>query len=150
MAKQLRFLSKLQKTQTLLSAKKTIGKKKKGKRPRDTSGRTFNNLSSLAEFLPTFGDKDEAPVKRKSKILRSKARRDIVLDETKQLAAVLSHPTFKSNPFSAIQQHLTNTLPPPVDASEKKHKKEKVSSTKKKGKKPPQSVGESHLSMDVE
>lgn len=74
------------------------------------------------------------------------------LDETKQLAAVLSHPTFKSNPFSAIQQHLTNTLPPVEQTvSEKKHKKAKASSSKKKqGKSSDKSVGEAHLSMDVE
>ena len=34
------------------------------------------------------------------------------VNETKQLAAVLAHPQFQSNPFAAIQQHLIATLPP--------------------------------------
>lgn len=56
-------------------------------------------------------------------------------NETKQLAAVLSHPQFKANPFAAIQQHLAITIPVPTPepivkapakaGSEKKKKKKK-------------------------
>jgi hypothetical protein len=57
--------------------------------------------------------------------------------ETKQLAAVLGHPSFKANPFDAIKQHLTNTLPPappppkqkrPKDVKRKRKKKKKAGS----------------------
>jgi len=106
MDKQLRFLSKLQETQRVLSAKKTISKKRR----RSQSGKTLNDLSSLAEFLPALGTPTTAAPP--TKILRSKAKQKIVVNETKQLAAVLAHPQFQSNPFAAIQQHLIATLPP--------------------------------------
>ncbi|KAG0609043.1 hypothetical protein M758_8G152400 [Ceratodon purpureus] len=107
MAKQMRFLDKLQETQRVLSAKKTISKKRR----KSQTGKALNDLSSLSEFLPTITPSTIAPA---TKILRSKAKQKIVTNETKQLAAVLAHPQFKANPFAAIQQHLATTIPAPT------------------------------------
>ncbi|GBG68505.1 hypothetical protein CBR_g3049 [Chara braunii] len=63
--------------------------------------------------------------------------------ETKQLAAVLHHPSFKQDPFAAIHQHLQNTLPPPPTADTKPSKK----SSKKKGTK--KKHGGGNLGMDT-
>lgn len=125
MAKQMRFLNKLEETQRVLSAKKTISKKRR----KSQTGKTLNDLSSLSEFLPSVTSSTTATT---TKILRSKAKQKIVTDETKQLAAVLAHPQFKANPFAAIQQHLATTIPAPtpepaakapVKAGSKKKKK---------------------------
>ncbi|XP_024359792.1 uncharacterized protein [Physcomitrium patens] len=109
MAKQIRFLNKLEETQRVLSAQKKNFKKK---RKSQKTGRALNDLSSLSEFLPSITASTTTTTS--SKVLRSKAKQTIVTNETKQLAAVLSHPQFKANPFAAIQQHLTTTLPPPL------------------------------------
>ncbi|CAM6043114.1 unnamed protein product [Sphagnum compactum] len=142
MAKQLRFLSKLQETQRVLSATKKIAKKRR--RSQTAAGKTLNDLSSLAEFLPSiYIPTAAAEAKPTTKILRSKARQKIVVQETKQLAAVLAHPQFKSNPFAAIQQHLSNTLPsppPPLQPNTKQMSNQKPGAKNKTRKKNAQSM----------
>ncbi|KAJ7541732.1 hypothetical protein O6H91_10G074200 [Diphasiastrum complanatum] len=126
-AKQLRFLARLQETASVLSARKTISKKRKVRR--HDRGRKNIDLSSLAEFLPDLNEKSrDAKSVKVSKVFRNKARQEVVVKETKQLAAVLAHTAFQSNPFSAIQQHLINTLPKQAVPAKKPvapHKKDK-------------------------
>ncbi|CAI5945509.1 unnamed protein product [Closterium sp. NIES-64] len=121
-----------------LSTKKASKKKKKGAVSNLPTSLTLDTLaSSLGDALPDA----LALGKEGEKRLSAKQRGKIVVEETKQMAAVLSHPAFKANPFTAIQQHLSNTLPsavapPPLptkfatrqaqQALEKKKKKKKA------------------------
>lgn len=136
MAKQMRFYAKLQETQQALIATKSIAKKRQ-RRKRNISGQTLKDLSSLSESLPMFSDKKSVSQVYDSAKVNCKSRQKLVAKETKQLAAVLAHPVFVSNPFSAVQQHLENTLGPQINMESKpKHgNKEKSSkgSKKKKG-----------------
>lgn len=137
-AKQMRFYAKVQETQQALIATKSIAKKRQ-RRKRNISGQTLKDLSSLAESLPMFSDKKSVSQIYDSAKVNCKSRQKLVAKETKQLAAVLAHPVFVSNPFSAVQQHLENTLGPQINKESKpKHgNKEKSSkgSKRKKGSK---------------
>jgi len=137
-AKHMRFYAKLQETQQALAATKSIAKKKQ-QRKRNISGQTLKDLSSLAESLPIFSDKKSVTQIHESAKVNCKSRQKLVAKETKQLAAVLAHPEFVSNPFSAVQQHLENTLGPQINMESKpKHgnkQKSSKGSKKKKGSK---------------
>ncbi|CAI6012739.1 unnamed protein product [Closterium sp. NIES-65] len=117
-AKQTRLMDNLRRTQTLIAAargdsktKKASKKKKKGAVSNLPTSLTLDTLaSSLGDALPDA----LALGKEGEKRLSAKQRGKIVVEETKQMAAVLSHPAFKANPFTAIQQHLSNTLPSAV------------------------------------
>lgn len=50
--------------------------------------------------------------------LTSKKRQQLVVEETQHLQAVLEHPAFVADPFAALQEHLQNTVTPPVDERE--------------------------------
>ncbi|GAQ89380.1 hypothetical protein KFL_005160020, partial [Klebsormidium nitens] len=115
LAKKLKFHKNLVSTKKALSATRTLQKPKK--RKGRSLGLALENLSTLVNDLPAGPSKQQS---RQPKILRSKARQDITTQESKQLAAVLDHPTFKANPFEAIRQHLTNTVPPPPPAPKPK------------------------------
>lgn len=132
--KHVQFLSKLQDGPRALSASKTIQKKNKRKRTREkAAGKVLLSLPSLADSLPSAEEimkSSEAFLKR---VPRSKSHQQVVVKETKQLASVLAHPQFQSNPFLAIQKHLINTLPAvDLPLKEKVHEKKKK---KKKSKK---------------
>ena len=43
-------------------------------------------------------------------------RQKLVVEETQHLQAVLEHPAFVADPFAALQEHLQNTVAPPVDS----------------------------------
>ncbi|BBN13233.1 hypothetical protein MPTK1_6g01880 [Marchantia polymorpha subsp. ruderalis] len=127
--KQLRFINKLQDNQKL-SVKKTIGKKRKRTREK---AKALSSLSSLLDSLPTQEEVIASPLSFKKKQLTRKSHQKVVVKETKQLAAVLAHPEFQTDPFAAIQQHLTNTLPapdPPAKKPDGKGKKKKKSAKK--------------------
>lgn len=131
-AKQLRFLSKLQETQRAVGPKKIITKNKRKKQKRTKSA--LSNLSSLSEFLPSLDDQGSGlSIELQPKTPNAKARQKLVLNETKQLAKVLAHPVFKLNPYSAIQQHLASILGPIASGVESPL--EKVKSSKKRKKK---------------
>lgn len=134
-AKHMRFYAKLQETQQALAATKSIAKKKQRSK-RNISGQTLKDLSSLGESLPMFSDKKSVPQMYESAKVNCKSRQKIVAKETKQLAAVLAHPVFVSNPFSAVQQHLENTLGPQInmESKPKNGNKEKSSKGSKKKK----------------
>ncbi|CAI5477921.1 unnamed protein product [Closterium sp. Yama58-4] len=147
-AKQTRLMDNLRRTQTLIAAargesktKKASKKKKKGAVSNLPTTLTLDTLaSSLGDALPDALALGKEAEKRQA-VLSAKQRGKIVVEETRQMAAVLSHPAFKANPFTAIQQHLSNTLPssvapPPLptkfatrqaqQALEKKRKKKKA------------------------
>jgi hypothetical protein len=117
----------------------TLAFLKKQRRKRNISGQTLKDLSSLAESLPIFSDKKSVTQIHESAKVNCKSRQKLVAKETKQLAAVLAHPEFVSNPFSAVQQHLENTLGPQINTESKpKHgnkQKSSKGSKKKKGSK---------------
>ncbi|MCO5548115.1 hypothetical protein L7F22_001573 [Adiantum nelumboides] len=119
LTKQMQFLSRLQETQSVLSTRKVISKKKRRRKKS-----ALNSLSGLAEVLPLF----EESIPKQPHLPRrkqAKARQQLVLSETEQLSKVLAHPQFKASPFTAIHQHLVNTLAPVLE--------DKVKPMKKKG-----------------
>lgn len=105
LTKQMQFLSKVQETHSVLAAKKTISKKK-----RRHKKSALNNLSSLVEVLPLFKEKSSPKQLQLHRRNQGRARQQLVVGESKQLSKVLGHPQFKSNPFTAIHEHLVNTL----------------------------------------
>ncbi|KAI5071198.1 hypothetical protein GOP47_0013449 [Adiantum capillus-veneris] len=129
LTKQMQFLSRLQETQTVLGTRKTISKKKHRRKKS-----ALNNLSGLAEVLPSF----EECIPKQPHLLRrnqAKARQQLVVSEAEQLSKVLGHPQFKANPFTAIHEHLVNTLGPVLEDKAKplmKKGKEKKSKQKRK------------------
>eukprot|EP00252_Welwitschia_mirabilis_P002316 TRINITY_DN12241_c0_g2_i1.p1 TRINITY_DN12241_c0_g2~~TRINITY_DN12241_c0_g2_i1.p1 ORF type:complete len:219 (+),score=50.25 TRINITY_DN12241_c0_g2_i1:106-762(+) len=134
-AKRMRLYARLQENVEALHAKKTISKKKHRRKKKPASALT--DMSCLNEFLPTFTDKVSLPQPFAVGTKKYKTRHHILEKETKQIEAVLAHPEFRENPFSAIQRHLEVTLGPhlrkePQDEPEKKKKTTKQS--KKKGK----------------
>ncbi|XP_057867460.2 uncharacterized protein LOC131074798 [Cryptomeria japonica] len=131
MLKQMLFYAKLQENQQALSVKRTIAKK--SRRQRNKSGQTLNDLSCLAESLPSFTDPKSVATSTK---LYCKSCQKLVVKETKQLAAVLAHPVFNSDPFSAIQQHLENTLGPQINTEAKSKHANKGRISKKKKNRP--------------
>lgn len=143
LAKHMRFYAKLQETQQALAVSKSIAKKKQ-RRKTNISGKTLKDLSSLAESLPVFSKKNSVPQMYENAKVNCKSRQKIVAKETKQLAAVLTHPVFVSNPFSAVQQHLENTLGPQINTESKpkygnKENSSKGSKKKRKSKASPSS-----------
>ncbi|KAL3691059.1 hypothetical protein R1sor_004710 [Riccia sorocarpa] len=130
--KQMLFVSKLQENQKL-SVKKTIGKKRK--RTREKAAKALGSLSSLLESLPKQDEVIASTVSFKKKQLTSKSHQKVVVKETKQLAAVLAHPEFQADPYSAIQQHLSNTLAIPESQDKGTDGKGKKSDGKGKKKK---------------
>uniref|UniRef100_A0A0D6QUD0 Ribosome biogenesis protein SLX9 n=1 Tax=Araucaria cunninghamii TaxID=56994 RepID=A0A0D6QUD0_ARACU len=130
--KQARFYAKLQETQRALSSTRNITKKKN--RRRNKSGQALKDLSALAESLPMFIDQKPVCQTAASTKLNCKTRQKLVVKETKQLGAVLAHPVFQSDPFSAIQQHLSNTIVPQVKTEVKGKSGIKRKSSQKKNK----------------
>lgn len=121
--KKMQFLSKIHETQHILGAKKVISKKKRGRKKS-----ALNNLSVLAEVLPSVNEKSmTAKPHTLPKRNQARARQQLVVNEVKQLSKVLAHPQFKSNPFSAIHQHLVNTLSPLLEDTVKPMDKERSS-----------------------
>ncbi len=58
--------------------------------------------------------------------LPGRARRQkLVVEETQHLRAVLEHPAFVADPFAALQEHLQNTVAPPIQPGEKGEFKKK-------------------------
>ncbi|EFJ37084.1 hypothetical protein SELMODRAFT_403169 [Selaginella moellendorffii] len=103
LAKQERFLAKLRETQTALAKAK-----KKSKPKRRNTRTTLQDLPSLGEFLPDIPNQQRVCTKKSN---RQKHRQQLIIRETKQLAAVLSHPQFQQDPYAAVHQHLVNTGP---------------------------------------
>lgn len=62
----------------------------------------FSNLEGLAKSLPS-SDKGE---NGKTKSMTSKQRHRVCTSEVSVMKKVILHPTFKSNPLSALKQHL--------------------------------------------
>ncbi|KAG9456883.1 hypothetical protein H6P81_001391 [Aristolochia fimbriata] len=140
--KKLAFYSKVKETVTSLAVKKGISKKNK-LRTRQKKLKAYD-LSTLSEFLPDVKSVRSPPQDSDLK-LNCKSRRRILEKESAILEAVLSHPVFKSDPISAIHQHLQSTQPPSVNDNQVK----RTSKTdKKKGKKKHSSASSSQ-SMEM-
>lgn len=134
--KQMRFLERLQKTQQVLATTKTLGKKKRRKSSQNV-GLALGTLPELADLLPSLEELGKNKTKSPrplAKVLHNKGRQKITSEETKQLAAVISHPAYKTNPLAAIRQHLLNTMPPPPPQTLTGHRNTKDKNKKKKQK----------------
>ncbi|CAM6098718.1 unnamed protein product [Calypogeia fissa] len=131
--KQIEFQKKLKDGPRNLSASKTLQKKKR-KRTREKAAKVLDSISSLADSLPSKEEIMKLSAAVQKRAPSSKSHQNVVVKETKQLASVLAHPQFQSNPFLAIQKHLMNTLPAaelPPPKTKDQEKKKRTKSTKK-------------------
>ncbi|KAI3834225.1 hypothetical protein MKX03_030032 [Papaver bracteatum] len=118
--KKVDFYSKVKDKVASLSANKTIAKKKK-LRPRQKKLKAYD-LTLLTEFLPEVKNPNQQAASTSLK-LDSKSRQKLVEKETKQFKTVLNNAVFQMDPLAAIQKHLENTQPPPVEKPKQKLKK---------------------------
>eukprot|EP00250_Pteridium_aquilinum_P006287 c16235_g1_i1 orf=156-725(+) len=130
LTKKMQFLSKLQETQSVLGTKKLISKKKRGNKKS-----ALNSLSILAEVLPSFKEKSLPKQLLLPRRHQARARQQLVVSEAKQLSKVLGHPQFKSSPFTAIHEHLVNTLGPVLGDRVKPLNKERADKRRNRRKK---------------
>ncbi|KAG6483302.1 hypothetical protein ZIOFF_059946 [Zingiber officinale] len=112
-----------------LSAKKSIGKKKRERRQRKLKA---YDLSALSEFLPDLNT-IQRPISSKNSKPNSKDRQKLVQIEGAHLKRVLDDPVFQMDPLAAIHEHLRRTQPPPETVKEWISGKKQ---SKKKKKKP--------------
>ncbi|XP_021800649.1 putative ribosome biogenesis protein slx9-like [Prunus avium] len=138
--KKLEFYAKVRDTVSGLGAQKAIVKKKK-LRSRQKKLKAYD-LSSFSEFLPELKAKKQ-PTSEFN--LNCKSKKTLILKEGKQLATVLEHPAFKSDPLAAIQQHLERTQP--VIEVKPEKRKNKNGSKKRKDKKLKASAGPQSMDM---
>ncbi|KAH9623106.1 hypothetical protein KSS87_002537 [Heliosperma pusillum] len=129
-AKKLKFYSKVKENVAMLNATKTIGKKSRNARKRQKTLKAYD-LSQLAEILPELSTQRKGPIPLPKPGKKCKSRQTLVLQEANRMQAVLSSPTFQSNPLAAIYQHLQSTQP----AQETKPRKKSNDDKKKKKKK---------------
>ena len=61
----------------------------------------------------------------------NKAKKDVAQKELNHMNLVLQHPSFQSNPFATIQEHLRNTLAKQATEQEEVAKKERQDDAKK-------------------
>jgi len=67
----------------------------------------------------------------KINVKSNKAKKDIAQKEITHLNLVLQHPTFQSNPFATMQEHLRNTRAQRAKEQEETAKKERIEEEKK-------------------
>lgn len=75
----------------------------------------IDGLDSLWQALPTLNKEEENEKGRTdentSRIIRkNKQKKNIAMEEVMHYNLVLQHPSFQSNPFETMKQHLRNTL----------------------------------------
>lgn len=58
-------------------------------------------------------------------MVTNKAKKDLATKEIHHMNLVLQHPSFKENPFAAIQEHLKNTLSSQAEQQKIEHMKQK-------------------------
>lgn len=69
---------------------------------------------------------------QQSDILKTnKSKKEVAQKEISHLNLVLQHPSFKSNPFATMQEHLRNTLAEQAKEQEVEAKKERIEEQKK-------------------
>ncbi|KAG6487237.1 uncharacterized protein LOC122009582 [Zingiber officinale] len=127
--KKQKFYAKVKDAVVSLSAKKSIGKKKRERRQRKLKA---YDLSALSEFLPDLNT-IQRPISSKNSKPNSKDRQKLVQIEGAHLKRVLDDPVFQMDPLAAIHEHLRRTQPPPETVKERISGKKQ---SKKKKKKP--------------
>lgn len=138
--KKVQFYSKVRDTVSVLTAQKSITKKKK-LRSRQKKLKAYD-LSTLTEFLPELKSPQQSKPAAEFK-LNSKSRQKLILKEGKQLSMVLNHPAFQADPLGSIHQHLLSTQPVAEEKPKKKMNKnggKKVKGKKSKSLTTPQSM----------
>ncbi|KAJ9507800.1 hypothetical protein QJQ45_019290 [Haematococcus lacustris] len=79
-----------------------------------SSSKALDSLSSLSTALEATQAAPQQVSRRPfgQGVKSSKTRLSLAASETQRMQAVLSHPVFAGNPFTAISRHLQTTLPP--------------------------------------
>lgn len=71
----------------------------------------IDGIDSLWKALPTVSKDEEAGRSDNSQLIRkNKQKKNIAVEEVVHYNLVLQHPSFQSNPFETMQEHLRNTL----------------------------------------
>jgi len=119
---------RLAKRELYLKREKMVMSSLRLKRMDEQKGK-IDGLDLLKEALPSLDDIAAASKARKAKqnamlsTNTNKAKKQLASAEISQFSLVLDHPSFKSNPFESIQQHLRNSLAPEVQELEAKSKR---------------------------
>jgi ABC-type dipeptide/oligopeptide/nickel transport system ATPase component len=98
----------------------------------------IDGLDALREALPmeSKAKKSSAVTQEPVHVSNNKQKQAVAVQEVSHLNLVLQHPSFKSNPFATIQEHLRNTLADNAKQNEteyaKKKQKEDAIALKKK------------------
>ena len=74
---------------------------------REALGESLSESSPPKSKIPTTTQNEK---KKEIKCNTNKSKKTLAATEITHMGLVLQHPSFKSNPFSAIQQHLRNSL----------------------------------------
>nr|ACN78497.1 putative reverse transcriptase [Arachis hypogaea] len=127
-----------------LSAQKSITKKNSKQQRRQKKKLKAYDLSALSEFLPD--PEPKAPRKPAPQDVKVNCKsRQKILREVQQFCAVLNNPDFKTNPRSAMNEHLRSTLP----VAEEQRPKKKVNKNGSKKKKKSKASSTGLMSMDM-
>jgi len=71
----------------------------------------IDGFDSLWKALPTVSKEEEAGRSETAQLIRkNKQKKNIAIEEVVHYNLVLQHPSFQSNPFETMQEHLRNTL----------------------------------------
>jgi len=94
----------------------------------------IDGLDALKEALSGVASNSESKKKDDSKrkvedekaevLVTNKAKKDLAAKEIHHMNLVLQHPSFKENPFAAIQEHLKNTLSSQAEQQKIEHVKQ--------------------------
>ncbi|XLR45241.1 hypothetical protein S83_029901, partial [Arachis hypogaea] len=143
--KKVQFYSKVKDAVASLSAQKSITKKNSKQQRRQKKKLKAYDLSALSEFLPDPEPKAPRKPGPQDVKVNCKSRRKILLREVQQFSAVLNNPDFKTNPRSAMNEHLRSTLP----VAEEQRPKKKVNKNGSKKKKKSKASSTGLMSMDM-
>ena len=98
---------------------------------REALGESLSESPPKAK-IPTTTQNEK---KKEIKCTTNKSKKTLAATEITHMGLVLQHPSFKSNPFSAIQQHLRNSLSSDREklaVESKKRSQEEITVTAKK------------------
>jgi hypothetical protein len=76
----------------------------------------IDGFDSLWKALPTVSKEEEAGRSDTAQLIRkNKQKKNIAIEEVVHYNLVLQHPSFQTNPFGTMQEHLRNTLAKPIE-----------------------------------
>ena len=110
LARRSEFLKKLE----VVNSSLKIGEKAKAKKVGTFQQPMLSLKDALSNLEKKELEKKEA-LRNKPQFVSNKSKKNVALTELSHFKLVLQHPTFQSDPFSTIMEHLDNTLPSEVD-----------------------------------